>query len=220
MFHVDKNSLPRYWYAYTGTVCEKLGECDGIVSDTSSEFLDYEEAFRFAYHLKLRRLANDLRNLKARHSGLALQIYAIRALWNSRIREGLAKHKQRIAEAQAALAKAVRDANSAVEIEALPNQIPVLGQRLTVGQPIYVIDLEKLTLASTTVATERIAYYSMCSEGTEAHYTLSDNRYVDSTLKSNYTGLRFYLDKDEAVEVLRGLVYANLTRLQERLKAL
>lgn len=215
MFEVAKSTLPRYWYAYAGSVTERFGEpCE------AREFFAFDEAFHFAYASKCNLLAEDLYHLKNRHSRLALRIFAIRALWNSAIREGLARHRQRIADAQEAFDSAVADPKSVVLIDSLPDMIPVLGNRLAIGTPVYSVDTWAVSIKAATITTESINYYESYPDGVAATYTLSDGRYTQSDMKTSYSNVEQFLDKDQAITRLRALMADKVHKIDEQIKNL
>lgn len=219
MFTVAKAELKTHWYAYTGHITEKLGDKPDIAgSDSGGYFSTEAKAFAFADFLKLGRLETDLRILERRYTRLQLQIFGIRALWNSQIREGLAKFNQKIQEARKALEAA--DSAELVSIDSLPEFIPVTGNRISIGTPVYCIDSLAVKIKAATVVAESIRYYESHPDGYPAIYTLSDSTYVQSDMKSNYSNLEFFLDKEVAISRIRALATERAQALNEQIKNL
>ncbi len=210
MFTVDKNTQPIYWYAYFGKIEERLGE-----PNNDHEFASYAQAYDYAIATKQESLRRRYNEINARVSSLGRRIFALRALWNSTVRKNLAARYARLAEAKAAC-----DTVPTVEVILLPDQIPVEGERLALGTKVYKIDTWGLTFEELLVTRERISYYSWHNEGS-ANYRLSEgNNYVNATLKSVYSNVEFYLDKQKATARIRTLWEQKVHKLEEQIKAL
>ncbi len=211
MFYVDKNSVPRYWIAYAGKVEERVGESLG----NEGEFATEREAVAHADCRMWDRLLSELARIKRRYSSTYLAICRIRALWNSRIREGLDRYyTERHEAAIAALVPPI------TKIERVPEQIPVLGDRLEIGTTVYMVDNYDVKLRVGKITAERISYYDFRPEGVEAYYELDNKMSINSTLKSNYSNQEIYLDKSEAVNRMRALIADNVHNLQQQLETL
>ncbi len=211
MFYVDKNSVPRYWIAYAGKVEERVGKCLG----NEGEFATEREAVAHADHRMQERLNSELDRIKRRYSSTYLAICRIRARWNSRIRAGLDRYYAERAEVAAdALVPPI------TKIERVPEQIPVLGDRLEIGTTVYLIDTYDVKLRVGKITAERISYYDFRPEGVEAYYELDNKMSINSTLKTTYSNQEVYLDKSEAVNRMRTLLQKKVDALNNQLETL
>jgi hypothetical protein len=89
MFYVDKNTLPRYWWAYAGHVEERIGTS----CSNEGEFATEREAVAYADRLMQERTTREYVRISRRFSGVYLAVCHVRALWNEKIRDGLARYK-------------------------------------------------------------------------------------------------------------------------------
>ena len=209
MFTVPKTEVATHWWACTGYVEERTGECP----DTDSYFTDFRQAYAAAVAAKSEQLNKEYDKLVNRVSNIALFVYRIRALWNNKISESLKRYKQQLAEAQLA-------ANSFPEVKVvrLPKEIPVLGKRLTIGATVYEIDSYNLTMRVADITKEEIRYYSFKSNGSEAYYRLSNDRMITSTLRSNFSNVHIFLDSVEANNFLNNLIQQRIEELKKQLQ--
>jgi hypothetical protein len=211
MFYVDKNTVPRYWSAYAGKVEERVGECLG----NQGEFLTERAAVTYADHRMQDRLADELSQIKRRYSSVYLAVCRIRALWNSQIRDGLNRY---YAERHDATINAL--VPPITKIKSVPDQIPVLGERLAIGTTVYMVDNHDAELRVGKVTAEHIRYYDFRPAGVEAYYELDNRMSIQSTLKSSYSNQEIYLDKDEAISRIRELIQDKVRDLQQQLETL
>lgn len=209
MFTVSKYDIPRYWWAYAGNVEERAGECP----EGPNYFDRQQDAIEHAANLQTLRLNSDYIDLKNRASPIVLAILRIRSLWNSRLRANLATYFAALKAAEIAVANI-----PPVEVEYLPDDIPVLGDRLPIGTRVYEFDSYSLRLTVSTVESESIAYYSFHPEGVAATYRLSNGRSVKSDLQSGFSNIEHYLDGDTAKEIMQDSVTARIEELQELLR--
>ena len=210
MFTVPKSELPTYWWAYAGHIEERIGE---IVEGDNSYFLRKADAIAHAQNLQTIRLHRDYLELKHRTTPLALRILRIRSLWNSRVRANVQRYLTKLQDAEYTLTS-----TPDVEIQYLPDMIPVQGIRIPLGTRVYEFDSYSLKLHVATVESERIAYYDFHPEGVAATYRLSNGRYVKSDLSSGFSNIEHYLDSDVANTRMRAAVEARIEELQEQLR--
>jgi hypothetical protein len=209
MFTVSKYDIPRYWWAYAGNVEERAGECP----EGPNYFDRQQDAIEHAANLQTLRLNSDYINLKNRATPLMLALLRIRSLWNSKLRANLATYFAALKAAEIAVANI-----PPVEIEYMPDDIPVLGDRLPIGTRVYEFDSYSLQLTVSTVESENIAYYSFHPEGVAATYELSNGRSVKSDLQSGYSNVTYYLNGSIAKGVMQDAVTARIEELQELLR--
>lgn len=210
MFTVPKSNLPRYWWAYAGNIEERVGE---VVEGDNGYFLRKDDAIAHAQNLQTIRLHRDYLDLKHRTTPFALRILRIRSLWNSRLRENVQRYLTKLQDAEIALTSTPE-----VEIQYLPDMIPVQGIRIPIGTRVYEFDSYSLQLHVATVESEHIAYYNFHPEGVAATYRLSNGRYVKSDLKSGFYNIEHYLDSVAANKRMRTAVEARIEELQEQLR--
>jgi hypothetical protein len=211
MFYVDKKEITTHWWACAGHVEEQTGK--GYPEN--NDFDDFENAHSFAYLQKLKQLESRYQLLKNRYSSIELFIYSIRAIWNPKIREGLERYNQKLQEAKKAAEGWIE-----VQVTELPQKIPVLGDRIALGTRVYTVYTDTLTLYEDIVISENIQYYSFHPNGVVATYTLAKRGYVESMLKSGYSNVETYLDKEEAKARLLDLIMQKQAELEEQLKSL
>ena len=210
MFMVDKNTLPRYWYAGVTYIEERIGEPLG----NEGEFDTQDQAMKYAASQTNHRRLKEYNTLADRYSRLQIRIFALRALWNDKVRAGLARHRDKVAAAQQQLL-----ASPHIEVRTLPDQIPVKGTRLEIGSTVYVIDSYSLTFQASEVQSETVYYYSFHPEGVAAYYAL-DHGSVKSTLESGFSNLEFYIDRDTAVARIHALWRARIAEIETQMKTL
>ncbi len=210
MFMVDKNTLPRYWYAGVTYIEERIGEPLG----NEGEFDAQAHAMKYAAAQTNHRRLKEYNTLADRYSRLQICIFTLRALWNDKVRAGLARHRDKVAAAQQQLQAAPN-----IEVRTLPDQIPVRGDRLAIGSTVYMVDSYNLTLRESKVQSETVYYYSFHPEGVAAYYAL-DHGSVKSTLESGFSNIEFYLDRDMAVARVHGLWAARIAEIETQMKAL
>ena len=210
MFTIPKSNLPTYWWAYAGHIEERVGE---IVEGDSSYFLRKADAIAHAQNLQTIRLHRDYLELKHRTTPFALRILRIRSLWNSRLRANVQAYLTKLQDAEIALTSTPE-----VEIQYLPENIPVQGIRIPLGTRVYEFDSYSLQLHVATVESEHIAYYDFHPEGVAATYRLSNGRYVKSDLSSGFSNIEHYLDSATANKRMRAAVEARIEELQEQLR--
>lgn len=211
MFYVDKTTVPRYWWACAGIVEERVGQSCGNVGEYSSE----ESALAYADRNMADRMNRELRLVQSRYHPVYLAICRIRALWNSRIRDGLDRY---YAERHEAATNAL--VPPLTKIKYVPDQIPVLGDRLTLGTTVYMVDNYDATLRVGKIIAERISYYDFHPEGVVAYYQLDNNMGIKSTLESSYSNQEIYLDKEKASARMRELVADKVNTLNKQLEML
>ena len=209
MFTVSKYDIPRYWWAYAGNIEERVGVCP----EGDSYFDRKQDAIEHAMNLKTIRLHRDYIALKNRATPIVLAILHIRSLWNSKLRANLATYFAALKAAEIAIANI-----PPVEIEYLPDDIPVLGDRLPIGMRVYEFDSYSLQLTVSTIESESIAYYNFHPEGVAATYRLSNGRYVKSDLSSSFYNIKYYLEGEQANLDMRDAVTARIEELQELLR--
>lgn len=211
MFYVDKNTVPRYWIAYAGKVEERVGESLG----NEGEFGTKAEAVAYADLRMQERLHSELARINRRYSRVYLAVCHIRALWNSRISAGLDRYcRERREAAIQALVPPI------TTVKHVPEQLPVLGDRLAIGTVVYIVDNYDVKLRVGKIVAERISYYDFRPEGTEAYYELDNKMSIHSTLKSSYSNQEIYLDKIEAVSRMRILLQEKVEALNKQLETL
>lgn len=211
MFYVDKNTVPRYWWACAGLVEERVGESLGNDGEYSSE----KSAIAYAERNMADRMNRELRLVQSRYSWVYLAICRIRALWNSRIRDGLDRYyTERHEAAINALVLPI------TKIKSVPDQIPVLGDRIPLGTTVYMVDNYDVKLRVGKIISERISYYEFHPEGVAAYYSLDNKMSIDSTLKSTYSNQEIYLDKEQAANRMRALIADKVHALQQQLETL
>jgi hypothetical protein len=172
-----------------------------------------QDAIEHAANLQTLRLNSDYIDLKNRATPFMLAILRIRSLWNSKLRANLATYFAALKAAEIAVANI-----PPVEIEYLPDDIPVLGDRLPIGTRVYEFDSYSLRLTVSTVESENIAYYSFHPEGVAATYELSNGRSVKSDLQSGFSNIKHYLEGEQANLDLHDAVTARIEELQELLR--
>ncbi len=209
MFTVSKYDIPRYWWAYAGNVEERAGDCP----EGDSYFDRQQDAIEHAANLQTLRLNSDYIDLKNRATPIVLTILRIRSLWNSKLRANLASYFASLKAAEIAVANI-----PPVEVEYLPDDIPVLGDRLPIGTRVYEFDSYSLQLNASTVKSEIIAYYSFHPEGVAATYELSNGRSVKSDLSSSFYNIKYYLEGEQANRDMQDAVTARIEELQELLR--
>lgn len=211
MFYVDKTTVSRYWFAYAGHIEERVGMACGNEGEYDSEQTAYAYAERNLHD----RLNYNLRHIRNRYSSIALAVYRIKALWNSKIREGLSRYEQELIEAASNVVVPPE-----IQVKRAPDQIPVLGTRLPIGTTVYIVDSHDARLHVGKVVAEYISYYDFRPEGVAAYYALDNKMSVESTLKSNYSNHEIYLDRDKATSRLRELMTIKAKQINEQLKSL
>ena len=209
MFTVSKYDIPRYWWAYAGNVEERAGDCP----EGPNYFDRQQDAIEHAANLQTLRLNSDYINLKNRATPLMLALLRVRSLWNSKLRANLATYFAALKAAEIAVANI-----PPVDIEYMPDDIPVLGDRLPIGTRVYEFDSYSLQLTVSTVESENIAYYSFHPEGVAATYELSNGRSVKSDLSSSFYNIKYYLEGEQANLDLQDAVTARIEELQELLR--
>jgi hypothetical protein len=209
MFTVSKYDIPRYWWAYAGNVEERAGDCP----EGPNYFDRQQDAIEHAANLQTLRLNSDYIDLKNRATPLMLALLRIRSLWNSKLRANLATYFAALKAAEIAL-----DRYPVLSFEYMPDDIPVLGDRLPIGTRVYEFDSYSLRLTVSTVKSEIIAYYSFHPEGVAATYELSNGRSVKSDLQSGFSNIEYYLDGEQANRRMRDAVTARIEELQELLR--
>lgn len=208
MFTVDKSELSTYWWACAGVVEERLGE---YVED-KFYFKTLLQADQFARREAVKRNNEAYTNLLSRAGKAKLFVYKIRAIWDRGIKNALARYDESLEKA-----KELALSSPTVKVKYLPNQIPVLGQRIAIGANVYEVDTFSLQVEATVVTEENIYYYDFRPEGVTANYRLSNGRCMASDLRSKFSNIEFYLDKDQAYARLKGLVNARMQELQKLL---
>ena len=156
MFTVPKTEIATHWWAYSGVVEERTGECP----DAENYFVDFAYAASAAFEMKREQLQRELARIELRASAYVLSVYRIRSLWNSKVRESLKRYEQELAKAKHAASNIPQ-----VKVNSLPDEIPVLGQRLALGTTVYEVDSYALTLRIAEIVEERIDYYTFHPEG-------------------------------------------------------
>jgi hypothetical protein len=209
MFTVSKYDIPRHWWAYTGNVEERIGNCP----EASSYFSCQQDAIQHAANLQALKLNRDYISLKNRATPIALAILHIRSLWNSRLRKNLASYFASLKAAEIAVVNI-----PPVAIEYLPDDIPVLGTRLPIGTCVYEFDSYSLNLHVSTIKSERIAYYTFHPEGVAATYELSNGRSIKSDLQSGFSNIEHYLDGKQARRRMQEAIAARIEELQKLLR--
>jgi hypothetical protein len=208
MFYVDTKTQPTYWYAYAGRMEEKMG-----VPNDNYEFLEYKQAYDFAYDSSMSRKKEIYNELLGRYSSFQMATYKVRAIWNKNFKEGIARHTAKIAAARV-------DAISVqVDITHLPYFVSFEGKRLAVGLTVYIVDTWSMTLKTSTVAEERLRYYGHTFKSV-ADYILEDGNTVKSTLESGYTNLQFYTDKELVISMMTQLWQGKIAELEQQMKEL
>jgi hypothetical protein len=211
MFYVDTKPQPTYWYAYAGRMEEKMG----VPKDNYEyyEFLDYEQAYDFAYNSSMSRKKEIYNELLGRYSSFQMATYKVRAIWNKNVKEGIARHVAKIAAARV-------DAISVqVDITYLPSTIAFEGARLAIGDTVYIVDTWSMTLKTSTVVEERLRYYGYTFKSV-AEYILEDHNIVKATLESGYTNLQFYTDKELVISMMAQLWQGKIAELEQQMKEL
>jgi hypothetical protein len=209
MFTVSKYDIPRYWWAYAGNVEERAGDCP----EGPNYFDRQQDAIEHAANLQTLRLNSDYINLKNRATPLMLALLRVRSLWNSKLRANLATYFAALKAAEIAVANI-----PPVEIEYMPDDIPVLGDRLPIGTRVYEFDSYSLQLTVSTVESENIAYYSFHPEGVAATYELSNGRSIKSDLSSSFYNIKYYLEGEQANLDLHDAATSRIEELQELLR--
>lgn len=211
MFYVDKNTLPRYWWAYAGHVEERIG----TLCSNEGEFATEREAVAYADRLMQERTTREFTRISRRYSGVYLAVCHIRALWNEKIRDGLARYK---AEREHARVEAIIPPLTVVSYA--PDTIPVQGERLAIGTTVYFIDNHNPELRVGKITAEYISYYDHRPEGTAAVYQTDINMSVHSTLTTSYSNQEIYLDMNAARTRMRELLRERAVQINEQLRRL
>lgn len=209
MFTVSKTDIPTHWWAYTGNIEERAGDRP----EGDSYFNRQQDAIEHATNLQTIKRHRDYVSLKNRATPIVLAILRIRSLWNSKIRANLASYYASLKATEIEL-----DNNPEITIKYLPDDIPVLGDRLPIGTRVYEFDSYSLNLHVATVESEIIAYYNFHPEGVAATYRLSNGRSVKSDLQSGFSNIEHYLDSEQANRRMREAVTARIEELQELLR--
>lgn len=211
MFYVDKNTVPRYWWACAGKVEERVGTSCG----NEGEFATEAEAVAYADRQAQERATREYVRISRRYSGVYLAVCRIRALWNEKIRDGLARY---IAEREHARVEAIIPPLTAVSY--VPDQIPVQGDRIPIGTTVYFIDNYNPELRVGKITSEYISHYDHRPDGTAATYQTDINMHIRSTLETSYSNQEVYLDRDEARTRMRDLLRELAIEINEQLRTL
>ena len=214
MFTVQKIDLPRYWYAYTGNVEERIGSVDDSW-DEEHNFLSQLQAECAASNWLYIQAVEHRNRLENTNRALSTRALRVRALWDRKVRDSLKRFDKNLQDARHRVYNL-----EPVKVRLLPYDIPVEGTRLAVGTEVYEIDSYAMTIRSSKVVSERIAYYTHKPEGTPAYYTLENGRGVRSDLKSGFSNVEHYTDRGAAVQRIRELWTQRIQELEDQLKSL
>ena len=214
MFTVQKIDLPRYWYAYTGNVEERIGSVDDSWNEDHN-FKTQAAAECAASNWVYIQAVEHRNRLERTNRRLSTRALRVRAIWDRRVRESLKQFDRNLEEARKRA-----DSHEPVKVRLLPYDIPVEGTRLAIGTEVYEIDSYAMTFTSSKVVSERIAYYPHKPEGTPAYYALENGRSVKSDLKSGFSNVEHYTDRAAAVQRIRTLWTQRIQELENQLKSL
>lgn len=170
MFYVDKNTIPRHWFVGTGYIIENTGEMPSEVRGSSLTYVaDEHTADSLAYEKAVIAAEKKINSYKKWANSKLIAIAAF-------LHIGHAKSNREYYKKQLALAISERD-NIKVTKETIPNQIPIKGHRLAIGQKLYKV-WPSLEIKEVVVVEERINYYS--DPLGSAYYGLSDKSSVSA----------------------------------------
>lgn len=196
--------LPSYWYVTAGHVTQRLGTGSQNPYDVDS----LDDAIALAYD---RNLAVLQRNVEICNnlSPMALRIFGFYALFNKRIRQGLARYNERLATAKKDLQEYCP---KKVVVDYLPQTIETDCPRLQIGQTVWLVDTYKIDINRFEIDLEQIEYYNHSNQLTFSYAAARNAEYgVNSfmfkgDLTNSYSNYRIFLDKESAVRCLLTLM--------------
>ncbi len=200
MFTINKHELAIGYISGPGYVQEAVGE-------GSSRREASATAAREALRARREREYKEA----DRFSAAELFVYQIRSLWNPRIRQALRDYFAKLEAARIAL-----DSPATCEIRRLPEQLSFVGQRLAIGQSIYMVDSYTGSLVAGTVTRERVNYYRSCECGV-VYYDTTFGRTIRSDLDSGFSNIHYFVDESAARDLAVKTLEQRLANVQQQL---
>lgn len=211
MFTIRKQGMKTHWKVWGSTIYEYFGPAD---SDAGNEFSGRIWAYDYAYRKVELDLKKSYTRLRDRYPGFVQTIHKIRAIFSPSFRKSLKEWNEKIEAARLKWG-----AGPIIEEQAIPDELTADGIDLPNGTSLYRVDTYNPDLKQFTITDRTVSYYS--HEGkAQVRYVLDDDKTIAATLASGFSNYTYYLDKEEAVMVLRGLLENRMADIEKQLKSL
>ena len=199
MFTIDKQEITIGYVSGPGYVQEAI--CEGSRR---------EEAVKAAREALIARRQREYKEAD-RIGAAALFVYRVRALWNPKIRQALHDYLVKLEAARIAL-----DSPVTCDIRRLPDQLSFVGQRLVIGQSIYMVDSYTGSFVAGKVTIERANYYPHASHGV-MYYDTTFGRTIRSDLDSGFSNIHYFVDKSAALDLVVKTLEQRFEDVQQQL---